>query len=196
MGLFANIRENKAIKQKLFIKKAINNMRRIVNKMDDQKQLYITKAKAAKLKGADTQVNLAMNALKMTIAYQRKAEEMMLNFEIAYQMKDLGAMTAQFFKGISVLSKEMQAIANSNKFVKVQKAFEKAMVGMETQSMNLEVFLDSSQDAFEGVSNEAKGIDDTEIKKLIDTEAGESEAKLDTDIEAKLNEVKKAIDIK
>ena len=96
----------------------------------------------------------------MTIAYQRKAEEMLLNFEIAYQMKDLGAMTAQFFKGISVLSKEMQDIANSNNFLKVQKAFEKAMVGMETQSMNLEVFLDTSQDAFEGVSNEANGIDD------------------------------------
>jgi len=196
MGLFANMKENKAIKQKLFIKKSINNMRRIVNKLEDQKQLYINKAKVAKLKGADTQVNLAMNALKMTIAYQRKAEEMMLNFEIAYQMKDLGAMTAQFFKGISVLSKEMQDIANSNNFVKVQKAFEKAMVGMETQSMNLEVFLDSSQDAFEGVSNEAKGIDDAEVKKLIDLEAGESEDKLDTEIDARLEEVRKAIDTK
>ena len=196
MGLFDAHRENKAIKQKIFIKKSMGNMRRIVNKLEDQKQIYISKAKIAKKKGADTQVNLAMNALKMTIAYQRKAEEMLLNFEIAYQMKDLGAMTAQFFKGISVLSKEMQDIANSNNFMKVQKAFEKAMVGMETQSMNLEVFLDTSQDSFEGVSNEAKGIDDDEIKKLIDSEAGESEAMLDTDIDNKLNEVRKAIDEK
>lgn len=196
MGIFDSFRENKALKQKLFIKRSMNNMKRIVNKLEDQKQLYISKAKVAKLKGADSQVNLAVNALKMTIAYQRKAEEMLLNFEIAYQMKDLGAMTAQFFKGISVLSKEMQDIAKSNNFMKVQKAFEKAMVGMETQSMNLEVFLDTSQDAFEGVSNEAKGIDDEEIKKLLDTEAGESEAKLDIEIDSKLNEVRKAIDEK
>ncbi|MGI6701607.1 MAG: hypothetical protein ACOX3U_04015 [Christensenellales bacterium] len=196
MGIFQTIKENKAIKQKLFIKKSINNMRRIVKKLDEQKDLYIRKARDAKLKGADTQVNLAVNALKMTIAYQRKAEEMLLNFEIAYQMKDLGAMTAQFFKGISVLSKEMQDIANSNNFLKVQKAFEKAMVGMETQSMNLEVFLDTSQDAFEGVSNEAKGIDDDEILKLLDFEAGESEAKLDTEIDSKLEQVRKAIDEK
>jgi hypothetical protein len=196
MGLFDSFRENKAIKQKLFIKKSMSNMRRIVNKLEEQKTLYIKKAKDAKLKGADTQVNLALNALKMTIAYQRKAEEMLLNFEIAYQMKDLGAMTAQFFKGISVLSKEMQEIAKSNNFFKVQKAFEKAMVGMETQSMNLEVFLDTTQDAFEGVSEEAKGIDDAEIKKLLDSEAGESEAKLDLEIDSKLSEVRKAIDEK
>lgn len=196
MGLFDTYKENKALKQKLFIKKSMNNMKRILRKLDDQKELYITKARDAIKKGADTQVNLSVNALKMTLAYQRKAEEMLLNFEIAYQMKDLGAMTAQFFKGISVLSKEMQEIAKSNNFMKVQKAFEKAMVGMETQSMNLEVFLDSSQDAFEGVSNEAKGINDDEIKQLIDNAAGESEAMLDTEIDEKLNEVRKAIDEK
>lgn len=196
MGFFQNLKENKAIKKKMFIKKSMSNMRRIVNKLEDQKQLYITKAKVAKLKGADSQVNLAVNALKMTVAYQRKAEEMLLNFEIAYQMKDLGAMTAQFFKGISVLSKEMQDIAKSNNFMKVQRAFEKAMMGMETQSMNLEMFLDTSQDAFDGVSNEAKGIEDAEIQKLLDNEAGESEAMLDTQIDAKLNEVRKAIDEK
>lgn len=196
MGIFSARKENKAIKQKIFIKKSMGNMRRIVNKLEDQKSLYIKKAKEAKLKGADTQVNLAVNALKMTVAYQRKAEEMLLNFEIAYQMKDLGAMTSQFFRGISVLSKEMQDIAKSNNFVKVQKAFEKAMVGMETQSMNLEVFLDSSQDSFEGVSNEASAIDDQEISKLLDNEAGEAEAKLDLDIESKLKEVRQAIDEK
>lgn len=196
MGLISNIKENKAIKQRIFIKKSMNNMRRLVNKLDDQKKIYIQKAKAAQLKGADAQVNLAINALKMTVAYQRKAEEMLLNFEIAYQMRDLGAMTSQFFKGISVLSKEMQEIVKSNNFIKVQKAFEKAMVGMETQSMNLEVFLDDSQGAFEGVSNEAKGIDDDEINKLLDNEASESDAQMDTEIEAKLQQVRKAIEDK
>ena len=50
MGIFQTIKENKAIKQKLFIKKSINNMRRIVKKLDEQKDLYIRKARDAKLK--------------------------------------------------------------------------------------------------------------------------------------------------
>ncbi len=195
MGFIAERRETKAIKQKLFIKKAMTNMNRIVEKLESQKELYILKARKAKQKGATSQVEIAKKALKMTMAYQKRAEEMLLQFDIAYQMKDLGDMTNQFMKGMFILSRDMQKLSKSSNFMKAQKKFEKAMSGMEIQSMDMEGFLEESKEIFENLEDEANLIDDKEIDNLIDIGSGELEntPSADNDIESRLDKVKKAM---
>jgi hypothetical protein len=128
----------------------------------------------------------------MTLAFQQRCETMLLNFEIAYQMRDMGDMTSQFFKGISVMSKEMSSIANSTNFVKVQKQFEVAMMKMEDQATNVEAFMDMSQDSFTDVVQDAKKIDDKEIAKLIDVQVSEEDQTVDSqEIDNKIDEIQK-----
>jgi hypothetical protein len=192
MGLFSGIKERKAIKKRMFIKRSMTNMSRLIRKLEEKKQFYITKAKDDKKKGSDAQVKLALDALKMTMAFQQRAETMLLNFEIAYQMRDMGDMTSQFFKGISVMSKEMSSIANSTNFLKVQKQFEVAMMKMEDQATNVEAFMDMSQDTFTDVAQDAQKIDDKEISKLIDVQVSEEDQSVDTqEIDNKIDEIQK-----
>lgn len=192
MGLFKS-KEEKAIEQRILIKRTISMMNKHINQLESQKQKYIEAAKKAKLQGSTAQYNLAVSGLKTALAQQKKAEEMILNFELTSQLRDLTKMTSEFLDGMRVISQEMSAITKNTDFVKVQKEFEQAMVGAETQSERLDVFLEMSDDSFQNIAADSSKIDDEEIARLIDVESSEVEDGMDADIEQKLAEVKKAI---
>ena len=75
-------KQQKEIEKKMLIKRTINSMNKQINRLEDQKQVFIDAAKRAKLKGLDAQFNLALSGYKMTVQQQKRAQEMLLNFEI------------------------------------------------------------------------------------------------------------------
>lgn len=149
----------KEIEKKMLIKKTINSMNKQIQKLEEQKQIYINAGKEAKAKGLAAQYNLALSGLKMTIAQQKRVYEMKLNFEITSQMKDMTMMTSEFLKGMSVLSKDMMKLSNEKDFIKVEKQFTEAMTASEMQTEHLESFMDSTQSAFE--SNTPMSVEDS-----------------------------------
>ena len=116
-------------------------MNKQISKLEDQKKVYISAAKRAKKLGLMNQYNLAVTGLKMTMAQQKRAQEMLLNFEITSQMKDMTVMTHEFLGGLSLLSKEMTKLTNSKDFAKVQQQFEAAMEGVQTQTEQMDIYL-------------------------------------------------------
>ena len=142
MGLFKSKAE-KEFEKKMVVKKTINSMNKQISTLEEQKNIFVEKAKEAKKKGLEAQYNLALSGYRMTYAQQKKAQEMLLNFEITSQMKDMTMMTSEFLKGMSLLSREMSKLADSKQFSKVQKEFEIAMNSVEEQSSQMEVFLES-----------------------------------------------------
>lgn len=149
----------KEIEKKMLIKKTINSMNKQIQKLEEQKQIYINAGKEAKAKGLAAQYNLALSGLKMTIAQQKRVYEMKLNFEITSQMKDMTMMTSEFLKGMSVLSKDMMKLSKEKDFIKVEKQFTEAMTASEMQTEHLESFMDSTQSAFE--SNTPMSVEDS-----------------------------------
>ena len=192
MGLFKS-KEEKEMEQRLLIKKTMSNIGKYITGLENQKEKYIDAAKKAKLKVYTTQYNLALSGLKTAMAQQKKAEEMLLNFELTSQMRDLTKMTSTFLGGMSVISKEMAKITDNMDFVKVQKEFEKAMMGVESTTENLDVLLDTSNTSFESIANTSSKVANEEIERLIDSDLADDEKQLDSDLAAKMAEIKKSL---
>lgn len=108
MAIFKS-RQEKEIEKKMLVKRTINTMNKQINALEEQKKVFVEKAKTAKKNGLEAQYNLALTGYKMTLLQQKRAQEMLLNFEITSQMKDMTMMTKEFLGGMSVLSKEMGA---------------------------------------------------------------------------------------
>ena len=66
----------KEIKKKMLIKQTINSMNKQIQKLEEQKKVYIDAGRQAKEQGLSAQYNLAMSGLKMTIAQQKRVYEM------------------------------------------------------------------------------------------------------------------------
>ena len=78
----------KEMEKRMLIKRTVNAMEKQIQKLEEQKRVYLEAGKQAKQKGLTAQYNLAVAGLRMTIAQQRRVYEMKLNFEITSQMKD------------------------------------------------------------------------------------------------------------
>lgn len=179
---------NKEIEKRMLIKQTINSMNKQIQKLEEQKEVYLRAGKEAKERGLEAQYNLALSGLKMTMAQQKRVYEMKLNFEITSQMKDMTLMTTEFLKGMSSLSKDMVKLSKEKDFKKVEKQFAEAMVAQEVQTMNLENFMDNTQAAFEsGSSSMSSQADNEEIEKLMISEIGgevDASASLESELEA------------
>ena len=186
---------NKEIEKRMLIKQTINSMNKQIQKLEEQKEVYLRAGKEAKERGLEAQYNLALSGLKMTMAQQKRVYEMKLNFEITSQMKDMTVMTTEFLKGMSSLSKDMVKLSKEKDFKKVEKQFAEAMVAQEIQTMNLENFMDNTQSAFEsGSSSMSTQADNEEIEKLMIAQIG-GETEESASIESELEALKKQMGI-
>lgn len=188
-------KDKKEIEKRMLIKKTINSMTKQINVLEEQKKVFVEKAKQAKLHGLTAQVNLALTGYKMTLAQQKRAQEMLLNFEITAQMKDMTMMTKEFLGGMSILSKQMANIAKEKEFLKVQEQFETAMQAAETQSEQIGLFMETSKESFAAASGEAGTVNMEEVEKLVENQGAIeiSDADIDSEIERVRKEIESAM---
>lgn len=179
----------KDIEKRMLIKKTVNAMNKQIQKLEEQKQVYIDAGKQAKQNGLTAQYNLALAGLRMTIAQQKRVCEMKLNFEITSQMKDMSQMTSEFLQGMGALSKDMMKLTKEKDFLKVQKQFTDAMTSVEIQTEQMEEFMDETEAAFSssylGTAEENK-----ELEGLMNNEAS-ADQMTDSLIDKELEELKK-----
>ena len=193
MGLFKS-KQQKEIEKKMLIKRTINTMNKQIDKLEQQKQVFIDAAKRAKQKDLDAQFNLALSGYKMTVQQQRRAQEMLLNFEITAQMKDVTMMTSEFLRGMSSISQEMTKLADAKEFAKIQAQFEQAMVAVETQTEQMDDFMEMSQETFYNQSKDKSGkMTDEELEKFIMEQASQDDLSAEA-IDKEMEELKKKIE--
>ena len=187
-------KQQKEIEKKMLIKRTINSMNKQINRLEDQKKVFVEAAKRAKEKNLEAQFNLALSGYKMTLQQQRRAQEMLLNFEITAQMKDVTMMTSEFLRGMSVISKEMTKLADAKEFAKIQAQFEEAMAAVETQTDQMDNFMEMSQETFynQGVDKKGNQMTDEEFEKYIMEQVGQDELSSDA-IEKEMAELRKKI---
>lgn len=195
MGIFGKSKQQKEIEKKMLVKRTINSMNKQINRLEEQKQVFIDAAKRAKQKGLDAQFNLALSGYKMTVQQQKRAQEMLLNFEITAQMKDVTMMTSEFLRGMSDVSREMTKLADAKEFAKIQAQFEEAMLAVETQTDQMDNFMEMSQETFYNAGKDKSGKDmsDEELEKFIMEQASQDELSSEN-IDKEMEELKKKID--
>lgn len=194
MGLFKS-KQQKEIEKKMLIKRTINTMNKQINRLEEQKKVFVDAAKRAKEKDLDAQYKLALSGYKMTVQQQKRAQEMLLNFEITAQMKDVTMMTSEFLRGMSAISKEMTKLADAKEFAKIQAQFEEAMVAVETQTDQMDNFMEMSQETFynQGIDKNGKQMSDEEFEKFIMEQVSDDELS-DEAIEKEMEALRNKID--
>ena len=192
MGLFKSKRQ-KEMDRKMLIRRTMKSIQKYITQLQVQKNKAIESAKQAKIQGSQQQYSLAVSALRTAMGQEKKAQEMLLNFEITLQMRDLTSMTSSFLKGMSVMSVEMKKITGDMNFTKVQKQFEDAMLGVEETTENIDMMLDNTDSSFSSIAKSSSNVSDEEIEKLINFQASESQIQMDTDIDSKLSELSKTL---
>ena len=175
----------KEIEKKMLIRKTITAMDKQIQRLEEQKKAYINAGKQAKERDLTAQYQLALSGLRMTIAQQRRVYEMKLNMELTMQIKDMSAMTADFFKGMSELSKDMMKLSKQKGFMSVQEQFAEAMTNVEMQTEQLESFMDDTEATFSSAYS-GSAEENGELDKLITNEAAGdnlTEAMIDKELE-------------
>ena len=179
----------KDIEKRMLIKRTVATMEKQIQKLEEQKNVYIEAGKQAKLKGLTAQYDLALSGLRMTISQQRRVYEMKLNFEITSQMKDMSKMTSEFLKGMGALSRDMMKLTKEKDFVKVEKQFTDAMAGVELQTERMEEFMNETESAFSSGSSMNEDAN-RELQQLIDNESAVdngTDAMIEKELEALRN---------
>lgn len=194
MGIFKS-KAQKELEQKMVIKKTLNNLNKQIKELEEKKKIAITKAKEAKEKGLSSEYNLALSMYRMSVTQQERAQEMLLNFEITTQMKDMAALTSEFLKSLSLLSKEMVKLTNNKDFLKVQQQFEKAITGVEMQAEQIDVMMDSSEERFVNTAFDQNSISDEDFEKIIEEELVQAESDGQLNIDEELSNLRKRLDI-
>lgn len=195
MGLFKS-KQEKNLEQKLAIKKTLNNLNKQIEELEKKKKTAIEKARVARENGLTAEYNLALSLYRASVSQQKRAREMLLNFEITNQMKDMASLTKEFLKGLSILSREMVNLTNNKDFLKVQQQFEKAITGVETQSKQLDTMMDTSEQKFTEVTNNEEAISDEDFASLVDEMSSQENEGIDdlANIDKELENLRKKID--
>ena len=188
-------KKQKEIEQKMLVKRTINSMEKQIARLEEQKKVFVEAAKKAKEKDMEPQFNLALSGYKMTVQQQKRAQEMLLNFEITAQMRDVTMMTTEFLRSMSTISKEMSKLANAKEFEKIQAQFEEAITAVETQTDQMDAFMEMSQESFSqaGKAKDGKDISNEEFEKYIMEQAANDESTSE-DIDKEIEKLRKKIE--
>lgn len=177
-------------KRKMEIRKTLQGLKRHVLNLSKQKEMYIAKAKEAKLKGAQSSYSIARSGLKTTLLQLKKTEEMVLNIELISQYKDFAKMSGGFVKNLQGISKELQKEVGKMNFAKAEKLFDSAMNAADMANEQMEGLLNNNSDTFASMSSNAD-VSDAEIDALIGSEVISEETNIDDKIQSMLNGTKK-----
>lgn len=187
MGLFKSA-EQKQIEEKILVKKAINNIKSYINKLDDGKKKYISEAKQARLLGVDSQYKLARSGLSMVITQKRVAEQLLLTMEMSEQLKDTANITQTFVTGIDTLSKQITHVNSKLNFNKVHERMSNAMMDSNNMNDGTNTLLDDSNSMFADLSGSRMN---DELDTLIDREMLSDESSLDAKMDVEISSILK-----
>lgn len=191
MGIFKS-REQRELEQKQLIKRTVYNMNKQIEALEEQKKSFAEKATRAKANGLDAQYELAITGYRLTLLQQKRAQEMLLNFEITSQLKDMALMTKQFLGGMSALSTQMSRLADGSDFERISRQFKEAMNKAQGQAEQMENFMRDSRTAFRGAA-EGAVTDEAELERITEERAASGEFSDDA-VDREIEQLRKKIE--
>ena len=166
MKLFKSKAEKEA-ERRMLVKQSMKELEKRIRKLKEQEAVYIRAAKAAQQENLPKQIQLAKDALKMTVSERKRTMEMLLNAQIISQMRDMSAMTGEFLKAVHNISKSI-AGSTSQDVNKISSELKMAMGKVQDQTENLADMLENAQDDLSDYSEETSAtVSDEEIDQLI-----------------------------
>jgi DNA repair ATPase RecN len=191
MALFKT-KQEKEQERKMLVKQSMKELEKRIRKLKEQEAVYIKAAVVAQEENLPQQIQLAKDALKMTISERKRTMQMLLNAQIISQMRDMSAMTGEFLKAVHNISKSIAGTSNQD-VSKISSDLRKAMGMVEAQTENLADMLDESQDGLTDYSEGMSSISDAEIDQMIYGTSGVQTNNMDLSIDQELLALQKEL---
>ena len=193
MGLFKS-REERRIERDIIARKALANFRRQIIEQERHEKEYVKKAIRAKQLGDAKMLNTLKAQVKRTHVMRYRFERSMLVLETAMQAKEQIESFQGFGSAMSAISKSIEQAFGVTDLVKTQREYEQAMGKAENMEQRIDLFLESSFDAVQDISDaEASGaMSDEDLDQLISADAAKAED-VDSEIEAGLKDVEREL---
>ncbi len=191
MGLFKT-KQEKEQERKMLVKQSMKELEKRIRKLKEQEAIYIKTAIVAQEENLPQQIQLAKEALKMTVSERKRTMQMLLNAQIISQMRDMSAMTGEFLKAVHNISKSIAGTATQD-VNKVSSELRKAMGMVENQTENLADMLENSQDSFSDYSDGMSSVSDAEIDQMIYGTSGSAVNNMDMSIDQELLALQKEL---
>lgn len=179
MGLFKS-KAQKEQERKMAVRRSMKELEKRIQKLEEQKKVYIDSVKIAEREGLPDEVKFARNALRMTESERKRTYQMLLRARVMSQMKDMSAMTNEFLEAIHTISKDIVGMTTTD-MSKITGELRMAMDKVSEQTENLEELIEDSQDSVSAFSDESSLVTDADIDKLIYGSDGGANSAVDID---------------
>ena len=153
------------------VRRTRNRLANSLQTLEENKRMYIEKAKTARARGDKHAYALARSGLAATVAQLKRTREMLLNIDITTQMRDTGAVTEEFLTGMETIFKRLSKVNKSINMKQARAGLRTAITGMESVQAQLDCMLEESEDAFASLSGAGGNVTDKEIDSLLGAEA-------------------------
>lgn len=181
MGLFKS-KQEKEFKRKQAQIKFVNALTKRIKDLDKQKEEYVAAVRIALKEGIPDQVELAKSALRLTLAWRKKAYRELLNVKILSQMLDQQKSETEFVKVIRSVTSDIIGVKAANA-EKVKTQLASAMDKIKVQTEILSDLMDSGQTEITGLSDADDTVLDAEVNRVIYGTASPSGKNSSRDIE-------------
>jgi len=193
MGLFKS-KEERRLERDMVARRALANFKRQIVQQDKHEKDYIQKAIRAKQLGDQRMLETLKAQIRRTHLMKYRFERSMLVLETAMQAKEQIESFEVFGQAMGAISKSIEQSFGVTNLVKTQKEYEMAMGKASNMEQRIDLFLESSMDAVEDVSDAeaAAAISDGDLDRMLSADAAKAED-VDSEIEAGLRNIQKEL---
>ncbi|MDE6398143.1 MAG: hypothetical protein K2L51_02370 [Clostridiales bacterium] len=157
--------------KKAQVRRTRNRLANSLQTLEENKRMYIEKAKTARARGDKHAYSLARSGLAATVVQSKRTREMLLNIDITAQMRDTGAITEEFLTGMETIFKRLSKVNKSINMKQARAGLRTAITGMESVQAQLDCMLEESEDAFAALSSAGDNVSEQEIDRLLGQQA-------------------------
>lgn len=157
--------------KKAQVRRTRNRLANSLQTLEENKRMYIEKAKTARARGDKHAYSLARSGLAATVVQSKRTREMLLNIDITAQMRDTGAITEEFLTGMETIFKRLSKVNKSINMKQARAGLRTAITGMENVQAQLDCMLEESEDTFAALSGADDNVSEQEIDRLLGQQA-------------------------
>lgn len=169
----------KDLERKKEEQRTLNSLENMVREFGRRKETYTRQAKEALKKGDQNGYTMAVALLKNVMFQQAQAQDMLTNFTIARDLREMGSLNVQFTKAMDRAMKEVSRSGREADFGKTKKIFQKGMFDRNSASQQLKDLLESNGMAFTQSVQSLSDIRDEDIRAALEGELKRESGDLD-----------------
>lgn len=185
-------KQDKLIEKKMLVKKTEQNLNNLLAKYEAKEKDLISLAAVAKNDGRINDYNQTITYLKMFLVRKEKTKSMLHQIKMLALLRDDAELSKEYLNSMRILSEETSKIYDASSMKKTSEEFRKMTANIEKNQSLFDYFMDEVDTSYQALNDENATVKiDDEVDQRVNAELEKIQSNLDSDIDKKLNNLKK-----